>query len=574
MPITDKLRVKNDAELLSYMINVNPVLREEIDLPVQGESLAPIGKVIVNNERYKNAFIDAINLVGLTLIHRNYWEDPWENFTNGEMMYFGDTFREMAVDIADVFDYNYYATDVDHFLENVVPNVYEYLHHINYQKFYKTTTSDTQMAMAFNTEGGLLRLVDEIISSLWEAYKYDKYIVNKYMLCRRIVDGTVTSKQIPNYNSMTARQRVAFIKNVSSLMTFRNPNYNPVGLRIATPFEKQIAILNTDFEADLTTEVLSTSFFRNDAEMKSRLALIDGYGNHDVARLTEVLGSQYTQFTTDELTALSHVPVSIIDDEFFQNKTYALDGVSGNESEDVFTDSTSRGIKRTSFYNPETLKNNHWLHYWGVKATSILKQAVVFTTDTVGVTSVAVSPSEASVIAGGKLKLSAVVTTTGFANKSVIWSVDSTSSAAGVKINQNGELTIPSTVSASTEITVTATSVYDSSVTSTATITVASSTLPSVTSVTVTAAGSATSITKGATLQLTATVVKTGNASQNVTWSLDAGATGFSVSSSGLVTAPAETSVESITVTATSVFDTTKSDDITLTVAAAKNSTK
>ena len=572
MPITDKLRVKNDAELLSYMINVNPVLREEIDLPVQGESLAPIGKVIVNNERYKNAFIDAINLVGLTLIHRNYWEDPWENFTNGEMMYFGDTFREMSVDIADVFDYNYYATDVDHFLENVVPNVYEYLHHINYQKFYKTTTSDTQMAMAFNTEGGLLRLVDEIISSLWEAYKYDKYIVNKYMLCRRIVDGTVTSKQIPNYSSMTARQRVAFIKNVSSLMTFRNPNYNPVGLRIATPFEKQIAILNTDFEADLTTEVLSTSFFRNDAEMKSRLALIDGYGNHDVARLTEVLGSQYTQFTTDELTALSHVPVSIIDDEFFQNKTYALDGVSGNESEDVFTDSTSRGIKRTSFYNPETLKNNHWLHYWGVKATSILKQAVVFTTDTVGVTSVAVSPSEASVIAGGKLKLSAVVTTTGFANKSVIWSVDSTSSAAGVKINQNGELTIPSTVAASTEITVTATSVYDSSVTSTATITVASSTLPSVTSVTVTAAGSATSITKGSTLQLSATVVKTGNASQAVTWSLDNGATGFTVSATGLVTAPAETSVESITVTATSVFDTTKSDDITLTVAAAKSS--
>ena len=574
MPITDKLRVKNDAELLSYMINVNPVLREEIDLPVQGQSLAPIGKVIVNNERYKNAFIDAINLVGLTLIHRNYWEDPWENFTNGEMMYFGDTFREMAVDIADVFDYNYYATDVDHFLENVVPNVYEYLHHINYQKFYKTTTSDTQMAMAFNTEGGLLRLVDEIISSLWEAYKYDKYIVNKYMLCRRIVDGTVTSKQIPNYNSMTARQRVAFIKNVSSLMTFRNPNYNPVGLRIATPFEKQIAILNTDFEADLTTEVLSTSFFRNDAEMKSRLALIDGYGYHDVARLTEVLGSQYTQFTTEELTALSHVPVSIIDDEWFQNKTYALDGVSGNESEDVFTDSTSRGIKRTSFYNPETLKNNHWLHYWGVKATSVLKQAVVFTTDEVGVTSVAVSPSEASVIAGGKLKLSSVVTTTGFANKSVIWSVDSTSSAAGVKINQNGELTIPSTVAASTEITVTATCVADSSKTSTATITVASSTLPSVTSVTVTAAGSATSINKGATLQLSATVVKTGNASQNVTWSLDNGATGFTVSSTGLVTAPAETSVESITVTATSVFDTTKSDDITLTVAAAKNSTK
>lgn len=474
MEITKKLKVKSDAELLSFMINTNPVLREEIDLPVQGESLAPIGKVIVNNERYKNAFIDAINLVGLTLIHRNAWDDPWENFTNGEMMYFGDTFREMAVDIADVFDYNYYATDVDHFLENVVPNIYEYLHHINYQKFYKTTTSDAQMAMAFNQEGGLLRLIDEIISSLWEAYKYDKYIVNKYMLCRRIVDGTVTSIQIPNYDSLNARQRVAFIKNISSLMTFRNPNYNPVGLRIATPFEKQIAILNTDFEADLTTEVLATSFFRNDAEMKSRLALVDGYGYHDVTRLTEVLGSQFEAFTTDELNALKNIPVSIIDDEFFQNKTYALDGVSGNDSEGVFTDGVANGIKRTSFYNPETLKNNHWLHYWGIKATSVLKQAVVFTKDTVGVTSVTVSPSTASVYAGQKLQLTSTVVTTGFANKAVIWSVDSTSKAAGVTINQSGVLSVPSTIVNESEITVTATSVADSTKTGTATITAVS----------------------------------------------------------------------------------------------------
>ena len=166
------LNVRNDAELLSYIINSQPVLRENIDLPVQGESIAPIGKVIVNNQRYKNAFINAINVIGLTMIDRNYWEDPWENFTNNGYMSFGDSARELAVDIADVFDYNEYALDVDHFLENVVPNIYEYIHPLNYQKFYKTTTSDTQMAMAFYNEGGLMTLIDEIISSLYEGYKY------------------------------------------------------------------------------------------------------------------------------------------------------------------------------------------------------------------------------------------------------------------------------------------------------------------------------------------------------------------------------------------------------------------
>ena len=562
------LNVRNDAELLSYIINIEPVLRENIDLPVQGESIAPIGQIIVNNQRYKNAFINAINVIGLTMIDRNYWEDPWENFTNNGYMSFGDSARELAVDIADVFDYNYYANDVDHFLDNVVPNVYEYIHPLNYQKFYKTTTSDTQMAMAFNEEGGLMSLIDEIISSLYEGYKYDKYIVNKYMLCRRILDGTVTSVQIANYSSLSARERVAAMKNISNLMTFRNPNYNPTGLRIATPFNKQIAIVNTDFEASLSTEVLATSFFRNDAEMKSRMALIDGYGNHDTARLTEVLGSQYVAFTSDELAALANIPACIIDDEFFQNKTYRLDGATDTDSEDVFTEGGREGFKRTSFYNPETMKNNHWLHYWGIKSTSPFKQAVVFTTDTVGVTSVAISPSTASVFAGQDIELKATVTTTGFANKAVIWSVDSTSAAAGVKINQYGKLTIPSTVAANTDITVTATSVYDSTKYNTATITVASSTVPSITSVTVSAAGSATTIAASATLQMSATVVKTGNASEAVTWSLDAAsvADGFTISGTGLVTAPAEPTVAKVTVTATSVFDTTKDDDYELTV--------
>lgn len=466
----------NDAELLSFIINSQPVLRDNIDLPVQGESIAPIGQIIVNNERYKNAFINAINVIGLTMIDRNYWEDPWENFTNNGYMSFGDSALEMAVDIADVFDYNLYATDVDHFLENVVPNFLEYIHPLNYQKFYKTTTSDTQMAMAFYNEGGLVTLIDEIISSLYEGYKYDKYIVNKYMLCRRILDGTVTSVQIDDYATLTPRERVAALKNISNLMTFRNPNYNPAGLRIATPFSKQIAIVNTDFEASLSTEVLATSFFRNDAEMKSRMALIDGYGNHDVARLSEVLGSQFVPFSETELAALATIPATIIDDEWFQNKTYRLDGAADTDAEEVFTEGNRAGFKRTSFYNPETMKNNHWLHYWGIKSTSPFKQAVVFTTVDIGVTSVTVSPATATVTAGQDLQMSAAVVTTGFANKAVIWSVDDTSAGLGVTITQNGLLKVPadveSTIGSETKITVTATSVYDSTVNDDATITV------------------------------------------------------------------------------------------------------
>ena len=459
MGLNKVLRINNDSELLSYIINVTPELATEIDLPVQGESIAPIGKLIMNNERYKNAFLNTVNVIGLTIIKRNYWENPWENFTDRGMLRLGQQIREMIVDIAQVFDYNEYANDPDHFLENVVPDVYNYIHEVNYQKFYKTTTSDEQIAMAFESEGGLFDLIEKIIGSLYEGYKYDKYIVDKYMLCKRIVDGTITSVKINDYASLTPRQRVARLKNVSNMMTFRSPKYNPAGVRTATSFDRQIAIINTDFEADLSTDVLATSFFRNDAEMRSRMALVDGFGTHDTERLEELLGDAYEEFSEAELTALAKVPAVIISDEFFMDYKYALD--------------TNSGLKQTEFYNPETLKRNHWLHVWAVISTSPFENAVVFTPDTPAVTDIDVSPEEATLVAGQSLKLSAEVTTTGFANKAVTWSVDSTSATAGVTIDIHGVLKTPSTMSSEDEITVTATSVYDTTVTGTATITIA-----------------------------------------------------------------------------------------------------
>lgn len=438
MALNKVLKVNSDSELLSYIINVTPELASEIDLPVQGKSIAPIGKLIMSNERFKNAFINTINLIGLTIIDRNYWENPWEAFTERGTLNWGQSVRELIVDIANVYDYNVYADSATHFLENVVPNVYNYIHEVNYQKFYKTTTSDEQMAMAFNTDGGLMDLIEKVVGSLYEGYKYDKYIVDKYMLCRRILDGTITSVEIDGYGSLTPRQRVSFIKNISNKMTFRSPNYNPAGVRVATPFADQIMILNTDFEADLSTDVLATSFFIDEAKFKTDLALIDGFNNHDTARLTELLGTAYIAFTDDELTALGAIPCVIVDREFFQDYTYSLDNMA---------DGSVNGTRATNFYNPETLKNNHWLHTWKVISTSPFKQAVVFTKDVApNVSSVTVSPSSASVSAGQNLQLSATVATTGFANKAVQWSIDHDGETRADKkatIDNNGLLRIP-----------------------------------------------------------------------------------------------------------------------------------
>lgn len=464
MPYTKgAIKAQNDAELLSYIINVTPELAGEIDLPVQGESIAPIGKIIVSNERYKNAFLNTINLIGLTVIDRVYWQNPWRSFTDRGRINFGQTVRELFVEMAKVYDYQSTVNNPTNFLSNVVPDVYNYLHELNFQKYYKTTTSDEEIAMAFDKEGQLMDLIDKIVRSLYVGYEYDMYIVSKYMLCRRILDGTVTPIEIDGYGSLTSRERVSAIKNVSNLMTFLSPNYNPAGVHVASAFDDQILIMNTDFQADYDTSVLATSYFMNEAQFKTNYALIDGFSNQDTARLLEVLGDQYVKFTEGELSALANIPCVIVDRNWFQVYTYSLDNAS---------DPAGDGTRRTNFYNPETLRNNHWLHAWKVMSTSPFMPAVVFTKDvTPNVTSVTVSPSSAEVLPGQSLKLSATVATTGFANKAVSWSVTTSTEGAKATIKEDGTLTIDANTPGQASFTVTAKSVYKPSVTGTATVT-------------------------------------------------------------------------------------------------------
>ena len=100
------LKATTNAELLSYIINETPELREERDLPVQGESTKPIGQLIIDNSRYRNAFINTVNLIGLTIIKRNLWENPWEVFANRGTLRRGQQIRELIIDLAKVYDYN------------------------------------------------------------------------------------------------------------------------------------------------------------------------------------------------------------------------------------------------------------------------------------------------------------------------------------------------------------------------------------------------------------------------------------------------------------------------------------
>jgi hypothetical protein len=176
---------------------------------------------------------------------------------------------------------------------------------------------------------------------------------------------------------------------------------------------------------------------------------------------------------------------------------------------------------------------------------------------TTTVSSVSVTPTTATVSGGATQQFSASVAGTGSPSQSVTWSV----SPAG-SIDTSGLLTAPAATGSAQTLTVTATSVADNTKSGTATVTVPANT-GTVSGVSV--SPSAPSVGGGATQQFTATVAGTGSPSQAVTWSTNLG----TITTGGLWTAPAATSsVQTATITATSVQNSAKSGTASPTVPA------
>ena len=308
-----------------------------------------------------------------------------------------------------------------------------------------------------------------------------------------------------NISSLVAQRNLASatsslnaaIERMTTGYKINHASDNAAGYSIARNWETQLGSLdvaadNAATGADMLTTLEDTYTLLTDHCQRVRdlteQAANGTYGTQSLnaikseitARLQEIFdlgdGNTFVPFTSAELTALGDVIGTIIDDEWFQNYNYALD-----YNADPF-DNGSRGdgTKMTEFYDPQSLKHTMWLHYWGIKSTSPFKQAVVFSKTQPSITSVAVSPAAATVSAGVDVQLSAVVVATGFANKSVVWDVtsveDSSSQAvtdSGVSVDINGNVHIPATLTTGDEITITATSIFDSTKSNSAVITIA-----------------------------------------------------------------------------------------------------
>lgn len=447
-----KTLTKNSVDILNAIRNgASTNYRDYV--PQAENSLASIkeiGGIIMQFPALQNEFLSAlINRIGRVMITSKMYSNPWTVFKQG-VLEFGETIEEIFVNIAKPFEYDVETSESKVFAREI-PDVRSAFHSINYQKFYKATIQNKQLSQAFLSWEGITDLITKIVNSMYAGANYDEFQTMKYMLAKNILNGRLYPVTVPAINETNMKRVASTIKGVSNNYEFMSTKYNVAGVSNYADKDSQYLIVNSNFDAIMDVEVLASAFNMDKAEFTGHRVLVDSFGTMDVERLNKLFANDktYTAFTDDELTALNEIPAVLVDKNWFM----------------IFDNL----YEFTEQYNGEGLYWNYWYHIWKTFSVSPFANASVFVPDVPSVTSVTISPSTLTTVAGQDVQLSVDVVTKNFAPKSVIWSTDITD---GVSVDIFGKVSISASVAKGTTITVTATSTFDKTKTGTATITV------------------------------------------------------------------------------------------------------
>lgn len=411
------------------------------------DSIRQIGAIIMDYPALQNEFLSAlVNRIGRVLITSKMYDNPWSFFKKG-LLEFGETVEEIFVNIAKPFQFDPAVAESNVF-KREIPDVRAAFHIMNYQKYYKATISNDQLRQAFLSWQGISDLIAKIVDSMYTGANYDEFQTMKYMLARHILNGHMYPVEIPEVTPANMKGIVSAIKGISNKYTFLSTQYNLAGVANYTAKTDQYMLINSTFDATMDVEVLASAFNMDKAEFAGRRVLVDSFGSLDTARLAELFANDptYEEIDSDELEALDKIPAVLVDRDWFM----------------IF----DNFYNFTEQYNGEGLYWNYWYHVWKTFSVSPFANNALFIPGTPGVTNVTVSPATATVSAGQSVQLTANVETTNFAPKSVTWSVDSEYAT----VDNSGKVTIASNAPASTNVTVTATSTYDTAKRGTATL--------------------------------------------------------------------------------------------------------
>lgn len=422
-------------------VNVLNVIRQNATAVYQdripeatAENLHEVGDAILTYEAQANEFVNAlVNRIGLVILNNRMATNPLAALKKGRLAV-GETIEEIYIDVIKAQTYDPRAAQ-DTLFKRHLPNVSSVFHSVDSQLNYPLTISNEQLRKAFMSYDSLDRFIAGLVDSMYKSATLDEFIQMKQLISEWNNNGRFIIEPITAVtDAASAREAMIKIKAVSDGMTIFNNQMNYAGVWTSTPKDEQYLITTPDFNARMDVDVLAAAFHMDKAEFAGHVIVVDNIGD---------LGD-------DGIEAI------LVDKNWYQVYDYL------------------RTFKTA--YNGEGLYWNYFYHVWMVYSLSPFANAVAFGTATPTVTALTVTPTAATVKAGGTVQITTSVTGTGDPTSKCTFALAGNTDPE-TAVNTMGKVILGSKEKGSlgnskNQITVTATSVQDKSKTATCTITV------------------------------------------------------------------------------------------------------
>lgn len=424
----------NGANVLNVIRqNATAVYQDRIPVAT-AENLHEVGDAILTYEAQANEFVNAlVNRIGLVILNNRMATNPLAALKKGRLAV-GETIEEIYIDVIKAQTYDPRAAQ-DTLFKRHLPNVSSVFHSVDSQLNYPLTISNEQLRKAFMSYDSLDRFIAGLVDSMYKSATLDEFIQMKQLISEWNNNGRFIVEPIaPVTDAASAREAMIKIKAVSDGMTIFNNQMNYAGVWTSTPKDEQYLITTPDFNARMDVDVLAAAFHMDKAEFAGHVIVVDNIGD---------LGD-------DGIEAI------LVDKNWYQVYDYL------------------RTFKTA--YNGEGLYWNYFYHVWMVYSLSPFANAVAFGTATPTVTALTVTPTTATVKAGGTVQITTSVTGTGDPTSKCTFALAGNTDPE-TAVNTMGKVILGSKETGSlgnskNQITVTATSVQDTSKTGTCTITV------------------------------------------------------------------------------------------------------
>ena len=344
----DILNVIRDNASLAYQNSV-PTVNTVTDIP-------KVGEVLYGTPAFANEFINAlINRIAIVRVKSATFNNPYARLKKGFVEY-GETIEEIFVGITKAFTFSQEKAESRE-LKQYKPNVKSAFHAMNWKVLYPVSISMEQLKQAFLSAEGVTDLIAKITDAIYTAANYDEFLLFKYLIIKSVTAGKF--KPIAVDGSTMTNYATAF-RAKSNLLPFMSSEYNAAGVKNTTPRERQIIMMDAEFNASFDVNVLAAAFHMEKADFMGSLYLVDSFTTFDNDRF-EVIRSEsdgLEEVTAAELALMDKVKAILVDEDWFQ----VYDNLA----------------QFTEKFIASGLRWNYFYHTWKTISTSPFANALVF----------------------------------------------------------------------------------------------------------------------------------------------------------------------------------------------------